>query len=116
MTRGGTWGRRSAFSSNRCVGTAAAQHKHQRAESERVPGVREDAREREQILKLLTPEQSFAGLRRDRQALGLECAFVAPKLPACRRQQCNAAGREWDGRRTISCEPEPTPLRAQRGL
>jgi hypothetical protein len=49
-------------------------------------------------LKLLTPEQPLAGLRRDRQALGLEGAFVAPKFPSCRRQRRNAAGRERDSR------------------
>jgi hypothetical protein len=60
---------------------------HQRAESQRVAGVGKHACERNKVLNLLAPEQSFAGLGRDRKPAGLERLLVSPEFGARRSEQ-----------------------------
>ena len=65
----------SSNSSSRQPDKRAAQ---QRAEGEGVPSVRQDAGDRDEILDLLTAEQTFPGLGGDRNAASFQRLFIAP--------------------------------------
>ena len=82
------------MSSNSSSRQAHERTAHQGAERQGVAGVGQHARERDEVLNLLTAEQSLAGLRGDREPAGFKRALIAPKLRARRGQQRDAARRE----------------------
>ena len=63
----------------------------QRAEGERVAPVGENAGYRDEVLHLLTPEEAFPRLGRDRDAVPFERLLIAPEVGPGGRQQGNIA-------------------------
>ena len=64
----------------------------QRAERERVPAIRKDAGDRDEVLDLLAPVQALAGLGGDGDAALFQRFLVAPEIAPRRRQQGDVAG------------------------
>src|ERR1039458_1088007 len=59
----------------------------QRTECERIARVRDRAGYRNEILNLLSPEEAFSGLRRNRDSALFECFLEPPQVGANRREQ-----------------------------
>ena len=64
---------------------------HKGSQGQGVATVRNYARQRDQVMNLLTTEETLSGLRRNRNAPLLECLLEPPQVGADRRQQSNVA-------------------------
>ena len=73
-------------------GQADQRAAQQRAERERVTTIGEHAREGDEVLDFLAPEEAFAGLGRDRNAAPLQRFLIAPQIASRRRQESDVAG------------------------
>src|SRR5690606_24448726 len=64
----------------------------QRAQRERVAAIGKHSREGDEVLDLLAPEQSLAGLSRNWNAALLQRFFIAPQIASRRREKSDVAG------------------------
>ena len=69
-----------------------------------VPAIRNRARQRDQVMDLLTAEETLSGLRRNRNAPLLERLLEPPQVGADRRQQSNVA--ESAGSRAVGASAD----------